>query len=121
MKTLPNGVVVFNATPHIIRFWAPGWEEPVEIGTDEVINAYPHERIVDERDGIIFVRTDFIGDSHGRLIAEDAFLKGATIVVGSIIAAQCYQGVVAMIPCEGYERVPPAEKRMRPDRFTTFF
>lgn len=42
-------------------------------------------------------------------------------VVGSIIAAQAYPGrVVAMTPVPGFERVSPAEKRMRCDKFTTF-
>jgi len=41
--------------------------------------------------------------------------------VGSIIAAQAYPGqVVAMTPTPGYERVPPAEKRMNPDKFNIF-
>jgi hypothetical protein len=43
------------------------------------------------------------------------------MIVGSIIAAQAYPGSIkAMIPCEGYERVPPTEKRMRPDKFTVY-
>ena len=43
------------------------------------------------------------------------------MVVGSIIAAQAYPGlVVAMVPAPGYERRPPAEKRMRPDKFTIY-
>ena len=28
--------------------------------------------------------------------------------------------VLAMVPAPGFERVPPAEKRMRDDKFTTF-
>jgi hypothetical protein len=39
MKTLPNGLTVFNATPHSIRFWDQTWEAPVEVEPDEVINA----------------------------------------------------------------------------------
>lgn len=45
----------------------------------------------------------------------------AEIIIGSIIAAQAYPGkVCAMIPAPGHERVPPAEKRMRTDKFTIF-
>lgn len=41
--------------------------------------------------------------------------------VGSIIAAQAYPGqVVAMTPAPGFERVPPAEKLMSCEKFTTF-
>ncbi len=43
------------------------------------------------------------------------------IIVGSIIAAQAFPGrVLAMVHAPGFERVPPAEKRMRDDKFTTF-
>ena len=43
------------------------------------------------------------------------------IIVGSIIAAQAFPGrVLAMIPAPGFERVPPDQKRMRDDKFTTF-
>jgi len=49
-------------------------------------------------------------DKHGENI----------LLIGSIIAAQSYPGVLAMVPAPGYERVPPAEKRMRPDKFTIF-
>lgn len=50
-----------------------------------------------------------------------AILSKADIVVGSIIAAQAYPGdVCAMIPAEGFERVPPEQKKMRPDKFTIY-
>ena len=43
------------------------------------------------------------------------------IIIGSIIAAQAFPGrVLAMVPAPGFERVPPAEKRMRDDKFTVF-
>jgi hypothetical protein len=43
------------------------------------------------------------------------------VIIGSIIAAQAFPGrVFATIPCLGYERVPPDQKRMRSDKFTTF-
>jgi hypothetical protein len=43
------------------------------------------------------------------------------IIVGSIIAAQAFPGrVYATIPAPGFERVPPAEKRMRDDKFLVF-
>lgn len=52
-----------------------------------------------------------------RLEAEN---PGA-VIVGSIIAAQAFPGrVLAMVPAVGFERVPPDQKRMRMDRFTTF-
>lgn len=139
MKTLPNGLTVFNATPHPITFWQEGWEEPVTVEPDEVINARPVEEFVARRavkrpvpvqteDGERLVRasyalfrTRFVGDERGEEIARRALEAGADVVVGSIIAAQAYPGlVVAMVPAPGFERVPPSEKRMRPDKFTVF-
>lgn len=129
MKTLPNGLKIFNATPHLIRFWMDGWAEPIEISTDKAISAQPHDQPVASfntghahTDGDVWlVRTAFVGDDAGEQIIADAKSQGAHVIVGSIIAAQAYPGkVVAMVPAPGYERVPPEEKRMRPDKFTTF-
>lgn len=125
MKTLPNGVIVFNATPHVIRFWHEDWDEPVEVETEEVISASVKETIVASDGVITLVKTEFVpqiddAESVDHLIAE-AYEMGADVVVGSIIAAQAYPGVVvAMVPCAGYERVPQDQKRMRPDKFTVF-
>ena len=143
MKELPNGIVIFNATPHVIRFWREDWEGPVEVGPDEVINASIQEEVVKKMpcpvcgqvgsheydcynrmasDGDIrLVKTVFEPTDEGKAIVERAYKDGADVVVGSIIAAQAYSGwVVAMTPAPGYERVPPAEKRMNPDKFTVF-
>lgn len=124
MKALPNGVTAFNATPHTIRFWAKGWPEPIEVEPDEVVNARINEFAVSDPvapSGVTFVTTEFVGNADGDAVIARARDAGADLIVGSIIAAQAYPGrVVAMVPCEGYERVPPAEKRMRPDKFTVF-
>jgi hypothetical protein len=119
VKELPNGVTIFNATPHVLRFWDPSWAEPVEVEPDEVINARVDERVVDIRECVTIVRTEFISDDQGVTIAIGALERGADVVVGSMIAARAYPGLVmGMVPAEGFERVPPAEKRMRPDKFT---
>jgi hypothetical protein len=129
MKTLTNGLTVFNATPHPITFWREDWPEPVIVESDEVINAVPVERPVSSagvgpagyEDTIWFVMTIFEGNETGEEIIRYAKDCGADVIVGSIIAAQAYPGhVVAMIPASGYERVAPAEKRMRPDKFTIY-
>ena len=127
MLTLPNGVKVFNGTPHVIRFYHPEWSEPVEMEPDEVISATIEEEpvIPDLAYGhlagaVEFVHTSYVGNDEARAIVAKA-MRDADVVVGSIIAAQAYPGdVVAMVPAEGYERVPPAEKRMRTDKFTIF-
>lgn len=133
MKKLPNRITIFNATPHTIRFWDEGWEEPIEIEVDKVISAQIVEReygsagasedylVLPATDKVTYVVTDFVGDGIGRQIALSAREAGADVVVGSIIAAQAYPGlVVAMTPAPGYERVPLAEKRMNPDKFVVF-
>jgi len=129
METLPNGITVFNATPHVIRFWREDWDEPVEVAPDTVINA----RIAEvesfaflpsgkgREQGITVVGTLFEPVTGGHEIADRAYAHGADVVIGSIIAAQAFPGrVYAMTPAKGYERVPPAEKRMNPDKFTVF-
>jgi len=130
MKTLPSGVTVFNATPHPIRFWEEGWDAPIEVGVDAIISASVEEMEMDEVEvvldksrayGVRYVSTKFSPTDEGWDILEQAFQDGADVIVGSIVAAQAYPGwVVAMTPAPGYERVPPAEKRMRPDKFTIF-
>jgi hypothetical protein len=121
MKNLPNGVKVFNGTPHPITFWSSDWDAPVSVPTDEVINANPHERIRHEGPQFTTVVTEFTGTDEGEEIIDTAYANGADVVIGSLIAAQAYpERVYAMVACAGYERVPPDEKRMRPDKFTVF-
>lgn len=128
METLPNGLVIFNATPHPIRFWGPTWPEPVEVEPDELVNAHPVEKPAlrcepDEAFPARFrlVTVTFESDEAGWEVIRRAYESGADLVVGSIIAARAYPGqVVAMVPAEGFERVAPAKKRMRPDKFTAF-
>jgi hypothetical protein len=121
MKTLPNGVTIFNSTPHPLTFWSPDWPEPVTVEPDEVINARPVEQVVERRNGVTLVRTAFEANEAGEAVIERALAAGADVIVGSLIAAQAYPGrVVAMTPVPGYERVPTNEKRMNPDKFTVF-
>jgi len=128
MQTLPNGVTVFNATPHDITFWREGWADVVVVAPDTVINATPTEQPVScvqvgnaDWENVWFVKTVFLPNDVGFATIARAYEMGADVVIGSIIAAQAYPGkVAAMIPCVGFERVPPAEKRVRPDKFTVF-
>lgn len=114
MQTLPNGLTVFNATPHQITFWSEGWDAPISVPTDEVINANPVEtphgclqpQQSPDWGNVWLVRTEFVGDDAGREVIARAKAAGAEIIVGSIVAAQAYPGdVVAMIPAPGFERV----------------
>lgn len=125
MKTLPNGLTVFNATPHVIRFWDESWDEPIEVDVDMIINATIEDRIVakdvtDELITIDFVTPTFLPEWN--LIEYLEELREQNIyVIGSIIAAQAHPGLVfGMTPCTGYERVAPDQKRMNPNKFTMF-
>lgn len=115
-----NGVRVINVTPHPIRF--QDGDELVEVEPSGIlINARIEEKIVKE--GVpTFVTSTFKPDKD----SEEALSKiekefPGVLVVGSVIAAQAFPGrVVGMVPVEGFERVPPEEKRMRSDKFTIF-
>ena len=120
LPTLPNGVKIFNSTPHPIRFWDESWPEPVEVPSHIVINAEPAEVDAGKGPGgVKLVKTEFNRTGSGRITLSA--IPDDVVVIGSFIAAQAYPGrIVAMCPCDGYERVAPADKRMRPDKFTTF-
>jgi hypothetical protein len=112
---------VVNTTPHPITF---DWDgEAIVIPPSEMlINARMAERIVAERDGVAFVATVFEPDpeTEAKLRALKAERPNA-IIVGSVIAAQAYPGlVVGMTPMPGFERVPPDQKRMNPRKFSVF-
>lgn len=114
-----NGKVYFNGTPHSITLADEHGEDMHVLSSDGVISARLVEELVCEEDGIVFVATRFEGDDMS--VIEKAKEAGADIIIGSIIAAQAYpEEVVSMVPCPGFERVPPAEKRMRYDKFTIF-
>lgn len=126
MKTLPNGLTVFNGTPHAIRFWDESWDEPIEIEPDVLINATVEDRLVardvtDELVTIDFVTPSFYPESDEITDSLQELRDNDIYVIGSILAAQAYPGLVfGMTPCTGYERVPPEQKRMNPNKFTMF-
>jgi hypothetical protein len=128
MKQIQSGQVIFNSTPHAITFWDTA--TIVIVPPDTVINAQVEEqetgKVLYSPNGSVtgFVKTAFVPTEEGReTIRSVRESEGgdAVIIVGSIIAAQAYPGeVVAMTPAVGFERVPPAEKRANPFRFTVF-
>lgn len=118
-----NGVCVLNTTPHPITMQDMDGKLVVA-PTTVLINAKAEEKQVDD----LFVETVFAGTVEGTAIIreiEEAYQEARCaerlVIVGSIIAAQAYPGkVVGLCPVPGYERVAPAEKRMRCDKFTVF-
>src|SRR5690606_41634871 len=114
---------LINTTPHPIRIQNTDGEvfevDPCGI----LINARPVEEVAGTHpSGATLVRTRFEADpASEEALARLEQENPDAIIVGSIIAAQAFPGrVFAMVPVPGFERVPPAEKRMRTDKFTTF-
>jgi len=120
--------VIINTTPHSIRFSVPGTEnDTIELAPSGVLlNAEVNEKDV----GDDLVTTEFKPSSDGweiishieHLCLSDPKLRGKNLrIVGSIIAAQAYPGrCVGLVPTPGFERVAPAEKRMRLDKFNVY-
>ena len=110
---------VCNCTPHPIRFKVG--EDIVEVPPSGMtLAATPRETAAGGGDGYALVRTVFISSEKGE--AEVSECEGRGILpIGSIISAQAWPGrVVSLVPVEGYERKPPAEKLYRCDKFNTF-
>ena len=119
-----NGTVVVNTTPHRITMQdVDGSLVSISSDAEYLVNAKAVETEVDSD----IVATEFVGCEEGetRLAAIEAWAKENGVerlrIVGSMLAAQAYpERVVGMCPVQGFERVAPAEKRMRCDKFTTF-
>ena len=114
---------IINTTPHVIRFQSAAGEVYELEPSGVLVNARPMEEAAGTHpSGAELVRTSFEADptSEETLANLERENPGA-VIVGSIIAAQAFPGrVLAMVPAPGFERVPPAEKRMRDDKFTVF-
>lgn len=114
---------IINVTSHVLNFRANDGTEFEVLPSSVLINA----TAVDEPAGLHssgaeLVRVRFVAnrdaiEAINRLESQN---PGA-IIVGSMFAAQAFPGrVFAVIAAPGFERRPSAEKRMRPDKFTTF-
>jgi len=118
-----RGKVILNVTPHPVTMVSQEGEVYTVEPCGTLINARPVEEPAGTHtSGAELVRTRFMTDpeSEEALSRLEAENPGA-VIIGSIIAAQAFPGrVLAMVPAPGFERVPPAEKRMRDDKFTTF-
>lgn len=121
ITSFSNGVAVLNCTPHPISF-LDGEEVVVAPPSGATLKAASGEEPVGQHGAAQLVKTLFMASPEGEaeLAVIEEHARGV-LVVGSIISAQAYPGrVVAMVPAPGFERVPPAEKRMAIDKFTIF-
>ena len=115
-----NGVCVFNTTPHPLNF-LDGEENIVVPCSGVLINAKAENDETPEG-CVTFCEPTFVGEEESELKLQELekALPGV-LIIGSVIAAQAYPGrVAAMIASPGFERKPPAEKRMSVSRFTKF-
>lgn len=70
-------------------------------------------------EGIEFVSSKPIGTKEGFEYLQN--IPGNTLVLSSLITAQAYGfPCVGMVPVEGFERVPPDQKRMRDWKFNIY-
>jgi len=117
-----DGVQMVNTTPHEISF-AVG-DDVVSLPPSGVlINAKPVEKYAGTGPaGVFLVVPSFEADEEITKKLEYFYQDHRdVVVVGSIIAAQAYPGLVfAMTPHPGFERVAPAEKLMNPHKFSVY-
>lgn len=122
-------VVVVNTTPHPLTFADPASGQPVSVPSADWAKVNAKAEEVPHPSGEPdLVATQFKGTDEGEALIQSAMdwahqaHPGARVrLVGSIIAAQAYPGqVVGMVGAPGFERVPPAQKLMRVDKFTAF-
>jgi len=114
---------IINVTKHSLNFRAEDGAEFEIAPSGVVIDSTAHDEPAGVHpSGAELVRVRFIANAASAEALDQLERENpGAIIVGSMFAAQGFPGrVVAMIATPGYERRPPAEKRMRPDKFTTF-
>ena len=125
-----GGLTLVNTVPHDLNFRDVDGTEiviPTSVPKGEktgklVVNAKLVETPVAGSD--IFVTMKPTPDPAGLAVIaaiDDYAAKTGerVVIIGSQLAVSAYPGKMAgMVPVPGLERVPPAEKRMRCDKFT---
>ena len=121
------GIEILNTTPHDITFGREDCSETIAVPPSGVLisakvvekqKQRPLRLEMGEVD-VECVSTEYLPNQKGWELLNE--VPDRVIIIGSIIAAQAYPGLVfAMVPCAGFERVPIQEKRMRHNKFTMF-
>lgn len=111
-----EGLKIINTTPHHINFLSEktGNEYVVE-PCGFILNATPVEETI-QTEPVQFVKTVFKPTEDGTEFLMS--ISSDVIIIGSMIACQCYSRVCAMTPAPGFERVPPAQKKMNLFKYT---
>lgn len=119
-----KGVKVVNTTPHAIRLTDDDLALDISVQPSGVlINAKADTAEVHSSiDGVCYQMTKFIADNDTlEALKEFKLLHPDVVIIGSLIAAQAYAGiVVAMVAHPTLMRVPPQEKRMLFNKFTVY-
>ena len=119
-----NGVKVINTTPYPIRLTNEELTLDVTVEASGIlINAgvetTPTYSCIDN---VTLQMTEFIADKETKETIQDFLSEYPdVIIIGSMIAAQAYPGlVVAMVAHPDFMMVPPQEKRMLYNKFTVY-
>lgn len=119
-----KGVKVVNTTPHAIRLTDDDLALDISVQpSGALINAKADTAEVHSSiDGVCYQMTKFIADKDTvKVLKEFKLQHPDVVIIGSLIAAQAYPGlVVAMVAHPTLMRVPPQEKRMLYNRFTVY-
>ncbi len=116
--------IYLNTTPHEISMVDKNGKEFTIPKSGILLNATPNEILIKQENRIDYVSTNFTPSKNGMDLIEniknDPYLKDS-LIIGSIIAAQAYPGdVLGLVSADGFERMPPNEKKMRLDKFIIF-
>lgn len=123
-------VWILNCTPHDIKFkHEVAGDVKVIPNAGFTLKASVEFEVAYEQDGVEYVRSTYKGSEEVNVewqeindIKSNLYKQGIKIVVvGSIISAQAYPGlVVSPIPVKGEERLHPAERHYSATRFNIF-
>ena len=121
------GIEILNTTPHGITFGREDCFETIAVPPSGIlisakvveVNVKKPLKLEMEEIDVECVSTNYLPNQKGWELLNE--VPDRVVIVGSIIAAQAYPGLVfGMVPCAGFERVPIQEKRMRHNKFTMF-
>lgn len=122
---LPSGLLIYNVTPHDLHFWCG--DRMVVSHSDAIVNAHPILNRVGEGQHYVLHTHRFVSTVDGEAIIEsiqerEKNLGREFLIVGSIIAAQAYPGlVVAPKPVRSYRYQTHKGNRLNsPNDFTVY-
>jgi len=115
---------IINVTNHPITFYWPDTGERRQIEPYGTPLRASLVRSVDSvhRSGAEICTFEYLPSQEGRNMVDKLIEENPNaILVGSVVAAQAYLGdVYGIIPVNGSENLPPAERVFYGDRFSTF-